>query len=312
MGKLPEGAGMKWEKMFGGPLDIKTEAEIKAHDWRYKTLDSDASNSVVIDLLHRLEGRSFSIAGENTGRWQKGWQENFEDFRRTDDLKALEPKYLRPAKVLRLDGQFIEPADPMFEANWYSVFRGWFAWRYLSGFDHIYEFGCGSGHNLVFLAQEFPGKHIHGYDWADASFRIIDRLRSHFPNIGGGRFDFFEPHTLQPFMPNSAVLTIGAMEQTGTRWRPFLEFVRRSQPAMCFHIEPMLEWYDPANLVDYTAIKIHEARGFWRGFANEVVPLGGHRTGFGSLLLEGYSQIQWSPNPTLTDRARIDALEGAP
>jgi hypothetical protein len=209
---------MKWENMFGGPLDAKTEAEIARYDWRYKTLDSDASNSVVIDLLHRLEGRSFSIAGENTGRWQKGWQENFEDFRRTDDLKALEPKYLRPAKVLRLDGQFIEPADPMFEANWYRVFRGWFARRYLSGFDHIYEFGCGSGHNLVFLAQEFPGKHIHGYDWAEASFRIIDRLRSHFPNIGGGRFDFFEPHTFRPFMPNSAVLTIGAEPGGGLSW----------------------------------------------------------------------------------------------
>ncbi len=100
------------------------------------------------------------------------------------------------------------------------------------------------------------------------------------------------------------------MEQTGARWRPFLDFLLRTKPAMCFHIEPIVEWYDPGDMVDWSAIKVHEARGFWKGFVNEVTPVRKHRTGFGSLLLEGYSQFQW--DPAAQPQAHADALEGAP
>lgn len=281
-------------KMLGGPLDAKTEAAIAGYDWHYEPVDGPTSNKIVLSLLKMVERREFSIAGENTERWQKGWSENLEEFRRTGDVKALEPKYLRPAKFLRLDGQFIQPVDPMFEANWYKVFRGWFARHYLADFDAIYEFGCGSGHNVAWLAREFPDKLIVGLDWAKASNEIVGSLDLH--NVWPGYFDFFNPPPGKwEWRPNSAVLTVGALEQTGLRWRPFLEFLRRTQPAMCFHIEPILEWYDSCSLVDYTAIKLHEARGFWRGFVDEIEPIWKHRTGFGSLMLEGYSQFCFRP-----------------
>jgi hypothetical protein len=282
-------------RMFGGPLDIKTLDELGGYDWRYEVVDEATSNKIVLDLLHAVENRSFSIVGENSERWQRGWSENLEEFQRTGDVRALEPKYLRPARYLRLDRRFIKPVDPTFEANWYKVFRGWFARRYLTGFDAIYEFGSGSGHNVAFLAQEFPEKMVMGFDWAGASVEILDALGDVFPGVHGARFDFFEPPLAYRWLPNTAVLTVGALEQTGARWRPFLDFLRRTQPAMCFHVEPVLEWYDPGNLVDHTAIKIHETRGFWRGFVNEVTPLWRHRTGFGSLMLEGYSQMAWCP-----------------
>jgi hypothetical protein len=68
-----------------------------------------------------------------------------------------------------------------------------------------------------------------------------------------------------------------------------------------------VDLYNPNSLVDYTAIKIHQARDFWRGFTTT----GMHRTGFGSLLLEGYSQLFWMPKGE-AQQARVDALEGAP
>jgi hypothetical protein len=224
-------------RMFGGPLDAKTERIISYYDFRYDIVDRATSNEIVLDLLKRIDKRDFSIAGQNTERWQKGWQENLLEFRRTKDIAALEPKYLRPSQYLRLDGQFIAPIDPMFERNWYRVFRGWFARRYLAPYDAIYEFGCGSGHNVAFLAQEFPDKTIIGLDWAAASRHITDELAEVFPNVMSVEsFDFFEPSPLG-FLPNSAVLTIGALEQTGTRWQPFIDFLRRTKPAACFHIE---------------------------------------------------------------------------
>lgn len=304
-----------FQTMFGGPLDLRTAQTIGGYDWRYRVVDGAESNRIVLGLLRRAEHRDFTIAGENIERWQKGWSENLEEFKRTGDVAALEPKYLRPSKYLRLNQQFIEPADPMFERNWYRIFRAWFARRYLAKFDCIYEFGCGSGHNVAWLAQEFPDKMIWGFDWASASVEILDALNAKGLNVYGAQFDFFSPPRAYGWAPNTAVLTVGALEQTGLRWRPFLDFLRRTQPAMCFHIEPILEWYDPENLIDHTAIKAHEARGFWRGFVDEIKTGRKHRTGFGSLLLEGYSQLIWepsAPDEATAERARIDALEGAP
>lgn len=296
--------------LFGGAIDTKTLDEAAIFDWRYRIVEGTERDKIIMGLLKRVEQRDFSIAGENIQRWEKGWSENLEAFRASGDVEALMPKYIRPAKYLRLRSEFVEPADPMFEANWQKVFRAWFARRYLAGFDCIYEFGCGSGHNVAWLAKEFPDTCIFGFDWAKASTEIIRELSHRFDNVlPPRRFDFFEP-TAVIFEPNSAVLTIGALEQTGLHWRPFLDFLLRTKPAACFHIEPILEWYDWDNLVDHTAIKIHEARGFWRGFVNEVPPIRKHRTRFGSLLLEGYSCLQWSP--AASEQARIDALEGAP
>lgn len=283
-----------FEAMFGGPLDDAAIAEIAQHDWRYEALRDEKRDEVILDLLRRLDVRSFSIAGQQTDRWETGWSRNLETYRKTGDLMALDPGYWRPASVLRIGGEFVRPVDPMFEVNWYKVFRGWFARKYLSQFDAIYEFGCGSGHNIAFLAQLFPDKKIYGYDWADSSVEIIRELRKRFPNVNGGKYDFFAP-VYWKYPQNSAVLTVGALEQTGTRWRPFLDALREGKPAKCFHIEPIYEWYNPDSLVDHTAIKIHEARGFMRGFVKEIQPVRQHRTGFGSLLLEGYGQLAWKP-----------------
>jgi hypothetical protein len=94
------------------------------------------------------------------------------------------------------------------------------------------------------------------------------------------------------------------MEQTGTNWQAFLEFLLRKKPSRVHHIEPIFEWYNPSQLVDYTALKAHEARNFWRGYPTRLLELEqtekvkihhSKRAHFGSLVLEGYSQLIWSP-----------------
>jgi hypothetical protein len=140
---------------------------------------------------------------------------------------------------------------------------------------------------------------------------IIDWLAAQGFNVEGRLFDFFAPERmLEPLKdnqvalpPNSAVLTIGALEQTGLQWGPFLTWLLKQNPALCVHIEPVLEWYGD-GLIDYTAIRAHKARNFWRGFpkALEFLKEQGRieiikqkRSYFGSLVLEGYSQIIWRP-----------------
>jgi hypothetical protein len=100
------------------------------------------------------------------------------------------------------------------------------------------------------------------------------------------------------------VLTVGALEQTGTEWGPFLDWLLAARPMRVVTIEPIVEWYDPDDPVDLAAIRFHTARNYWRGFpaklaaleeAGRVEVLARKRSYFGSLYIEGYSQLVWRP-----------------
>ena len=120
----------------------------------------------------------------------------------------------------------------------------------------------------------------------------------------GRRFDFFAPDHTLALAPNSVVLTIGALEQTGRNFEAFLDYLLRQSPGLCVHIEPIVEWYDPEQIVDDAAIRFHRARNYLDGFATRLEALARDgriqilkrkRSLFGSLFMEGYSQLIWRP-----------------
>jgi hypothetical protein len=169
---------------------------------------------------------------------------------------------------------------------------------YLDGHRMIWEFGCGSGHNLAWLKRKFPDTKVTGLDWSWSSVELARRI-----GVDARRFDFFNP-VIPDLGEHAAVLTIGALEQTGNRWKGFMMEMLQAKPGICVHLEPMREWYDRDNIVDASAIAVHAAKGFWTGFwdwlkakrrENKVEILEARRTGFGSLMVEGYNVIVWRP-----------------
>lgn len=265
----------------------------------HRVLEGDEEQAVINDVMARLY--TLNCAGTKD-RWEKGWRENLEAYKRSGDIADLRPKYIRPNQPVRLNGKFVMPEDPDIEAKWYQRFFADIADKWLAPHDEIWECGCGSGHNVATLARAFPSKRIVGADWAEASGKIIVELNKRYHNVWPSFLDFFNPSPEDA--EGAAILTVGALEQTGKNWRPFLEWVLHARPEICVHLEPVLEWYDPLNPVDRTAILAHKARGFWEGFyeelrrrqgMGEVDILHTERTGFGSLFCEGYSQIVWRP-----------------
>mgnify|MGYP003327929300 CR=1 FL=1 len=39
--------------------------------------------------------------------------------------------------------------------------------------NNLFEFGCGSAHNLVYASQIIPNVNLHGLDWSKNSIKII-------------------------------------------------------------------------------------------------------------------------------------------
>jgi SAM-dependent methyltransferase len=259
-------------------------------------------------VLQRIESPELTVAGEKgaRSRWDKGWRENLADFKRTHDLARLTPKYVRRGLPLRLDGEYVIPSDNDFELNWFGILRTWLFRKYLRDVDYVYEFGCGTGYNLALLAKMFPDKTFFGLDWSEPSTRIVETLSKEYGwDMHGIPFDLSAPDTSLEIKPNSAVITFTALEQMGNRYGGFLAFLMKKRPAICIHVEPIAEWYDQNSLHDYLAMMFHRRRRYLEGFAPDLVRLAGdrrlklvkmHRSHFGSLYTDSYSQVIWKPS----------------
>lgn len=297
-------------ELFGTTVDDlgdEVRSILDGGDWHYDYLDQDDRDTAIASLLQRVDQRQFSIAeNEDKSRWDRGWGENLSDLLDAQgDPQALVPKYIRAGLPMRLRGELVRPHAADFELRWFRAFTTWYFTRFLGPFDHVFEFGSGSGINIARLSELFPDKSLHGLDWSQPAVEIVEALRTlRGLKCQGHRFDFFYPDETLDIPANSAVLTIGAIEQIGTRWEAFLDFLLRRKPARVCHIEPIVEWYDASNIVDYTAIKAHHVRNFLEGYsvrlrelerAGVIRILRAKRAFVGSLAMEGYSQLIWEP-----------------
>ena len=279
----------------------------EAHDFAYEYLTPKDEEQILLDVLGRVDAHEFSLAGPaGKARWDKGWAENLERFKRTGgDLASLRPEYIRERPILRLNGRYIRAHDPEFEVHWYEVFQEWLFREFFAGAPTVYEFGCGSGVNLAKLATLYPDKRYVGLDWAQPSVDLVDAMGKKYGwRMEGRPFDFFWPDESLEIEEGSVVFTLGALEQTGRQWSAFLGYLLRFRPALVVNIESVVEWYDKPTLVDYAARRFHTARGYWEGFPARLHKLAEQgvveilkekRTGFGSLYIEGYNQIVWRP-----------------
>ena len=296
-------------RLFGTSVEKLPErcrTMIAEHDFRYQVLSGEERDRVLLDVLKRIDSGQFTTTAEGKSRWETGWAENLESFRKNGrDLSKLVPKYIRPNQPVRLFQNYVMPVDPNFELDWYKVFQHWLFTTYFKGARVVYEFGCGSGVNLAALAELYPENRYVGLDWATASVEIVNEMAGAYGwDMKGHLFDFFEPDESLEIEKGAIVLTVGALEQTGKNYEAFLQFLLRGSPALCVNIEPVVEWYDERDLVDYAAIRFHKARKYWEGFhcrlmeleqAGHVQILNTNRSYFGSLFLDGYSQTIWRP-----------------
>ncbi len=298
----------EFEDLFGeapGTLFQECQDLIENQDFRYEVLQGISREEVFLRVLNTLD-QDLEIAGRHRKqRWEDGWAENLKDFQNNGyDLAALVPKFVRLREIIRLRGEYIRPYSPQFESNFVKVLRHWLFRKWFHAVDHIYEFGCGTGHNLIDAAILFPGRPLCGLDWSQASQTILQLLNEHHGlNIIGRKFDMLEPDESFTLFPQSGVLTVGALEQLGGQFHGFLNYILSQRPRICVHVETLYELYDQTTLFDYVAAKYLEKRNYLRGFLEALKILEKeHRLQilrttrtFGSLYHDGYSLVIWEP-----------------
>lgn len=260
---------------------------------KYKSLSKKEEDAVIIRIIETLLDPSLPYSGKHRRQqWEKGWGENL----KSGDFT---PRYFGKHRVNRIKGKLVVGSTRKFEQNMLYSIVDELSWKYLADKKDIYEFGCGTGHNLSRMQKIAKKARMHGFDWTKSSNAIVRKL-----GFDAKQFDFFEPDFSIGLQPDSAVCTVAALEQVGTRFEQFLKYLIRNKPSIVVHIEPIPELLDETNLLDYLSIRYMKKRKYLEGYLDTlrimeknglIKILESRRSGIGSLFIDGYSIICWKP-----------------
>lgn len=245
---------------------------------------------------------NLKVSGPNRRNdWEAGWAENLNIV----DQSSLIPKYMSKFSIVRWDNKLVKTKSNNFEYNMLvliqmCVFNKWF-----KDAKSIYEFGCGTGHNLLRAHQVNKDAKLYGLDWAESSQKLLKKINDkNILSCSGHNFDFFNPNYDIDLDKNSLIYTFAALEQVGTNFNQFLDYVVTKKPILCVHIEPIVELMDPNNNLDKLCIDYCDKRNYLKGFLSAVQDLERKgqaeilevkRNTIGSFYIEGYSQLVWRP-----------------
>ncbi|MEW6272300.1 MAG: class I SAM-dependent methyltransferase [Thermodesulfobacteriota bacterium] len=307
--RLDRGAFARLLGVREDELPEECAARIDRADLRYTPLTGEALEEVVERVVSTLDSPLAPSGPARQPAWQAGWGDILRRFRASGgDLAELEPHYFRrPSRTMRLEGRYVRPHDARFEASFVDVMHAFVARRWLGDAAAVFEFGCGPGHNLVALARLLPGVPLVGLDWAPASQELLAEVASlaRLP-IAARRFDMFAPDQGLELPAGTAVVTIGAMEQLGDGYAPFLGFLLERRPQICVHLEPIHELYDLQLPFDAVAARYAERRRYLRGYLPCLERLARRgeiellcvRRHLGSELHDGWGSLVWRPRPS--------------
>jgi hypothetical protein len=273
----------------------------------YRKLTESERDEAIRKIVEFLLTDFVVFAGKHRyDQWEKGWGENLTEFKKTKNIAAIEPRYFGKYLINRFRQKFVMASHKKFEVGMLSILEYWIFDKYLRNFPTIYEFGCGTGHNLLRIREVNKGAVLWGLDWATSSQKLIrgmapvlkdEKLKAH-------HFDYFHPDKNFKLDPKGAIFTFASLEQTGKKYKKFVDYILKNKPALCVHIEPTGETLDPNHLLDYLSIKYFQKRKYLDGFIahlkalekkKKVKVIKVQRSYIGSFYIDGYSIIVWKP-----------------
>jgi len=274
---------------------------------QYARFDAEERAQLVRSIHKKIEHKEFSMAGaEGKPRWETGWKENLERYVSEEHrTEALLPRYIRPHQPIRIYQDYAKTNNGDFEWQFAKIYKHWLFKKYFSTVKNIYEFGCGSAINLALLSDILPDKKFFGADWVQPSVDTVNLFaQKNQKDMSGTLFDMFEPDESFTILPESGILLFSALEQLGSNYTQFIDYVIRQKPDIVVVADTFDELYDPAVEADKCAIAFSEARNYLKHFftylreleqQGKVKIIKIHRIPFGSLYIEGYSHIIWKP-----------------
>jgi len=237
--------------------------KIKFYDLSIKERDL-----VIIKMLDRIKHDSQIIASRGRKKkWQDGWKENLDLFKKKSNNKSLLPKFYtsRENKYFRLAGEIVRAKDTDFEVKMINIHRNWYFRKYFAKEEikNIYEFGAGTGHNLIELSKIFPNKNLYGSDFVYSAVNLLKIVAEKYNlNLKSFLFDMKSPNQNKKLIKNSAVYTSGSLEQLSGKIEKFINYILKQEPKIVIHCEPAENFYNKDKLIDYLGFTFQNKRKY--------------------------------------------------
>lgn len=275
-------------------------------NWNYEEARPEWIENFIIETRHLIETKfSQRSTAENQQVFEAGWGENLKLCREQGvSAASLRPLYARPWKQVRYANTVVLPENPHVFEDLVHVSAALSFRRYFAEVESVYEFGCGTARFLYLLGTLMPEKALWGADWTPSTLEIIDLIARSGRNIQGHLFDMLQPDLAFSIDKGAGVYTVGALEQLGNRFGPFLDYLLSQNPAIVVHHEPILEFYDEKAPLDRLAMDYHLKRGYLNGYLTalrrletegKIRILQALRPGYGDGYNETASLVVWKP-----------------
>ena len=234
-----------------------------------RELTWDELSKLVNEAFLKIENAKRDPSGPSKlEKWNFGWGENLKALEDGINIpEALKPGYYRPNNIIRFGKKWFYSEDEGIEYKIFEILRLYLFQKYLKEFDSIYEFGCGSVHNLFSWSKIDPDIKYFGFDWADPVLKIGEIL-SRISKIKTFKYDFYKPNPIGENVnvsSNSCAVTVGSMEQMGKNYQNFINILLDTNFKMVIHVEPIIEFLDDQILTDYLAKSFMINRNYLNG-----------------------------------------------
>jgi len=115
----------------------------------FKALSQPERDEAILKVLKALNSELVTVGAHRAGDWEKGWGENFENYKQSKNLNDVIPKYFNKIPMVRWKQEWVQPISPTLEYDLLGLILEYITDTYLLDKKTIYEFGCGTGHNLL-------------------------------------------------------------------------------------------------------------------------------------------------------------------
>jgi hypothetical protein len=295
-----------FNEILGFEISKYNSDRINNYNLLYEDLTLHEKEKYFIHVLEVLTSEIVKSGSHRIDDWEKGWGENLELFKNTHNIDSLIPKYHGKNRYVRWMGDIVNPLTENFDYKIHICFIDSILDRYISSdICNIYEFGCGPGYHLLRLRDRRPDLSLHGLDWAVASQNLISEINKNLNSrIIPYNFNFFNPDYNIKIKENSLIYSIAALEQIGSNFMPFIDYVLQNKPRLCIHMEPIEELLNKEKFIDQLSIKYFHKRNYLNGYLpcleklqsqGKVEIIDKRRIYSGSYFIEGHSLIAWRP-----------------
>jgi len=295
-----------FEKILNFKFSENAKTNIDSYNISLTELDEKELSESVTFIENLLSQPNIIKAGSHRiNDWNHGWNENNLEFEKTKDVSSLIPKYFAKYRFVRFDNKMYKTDNEKSELNMLRVLQHYVYEKYCknNGFNNFYEFGCGTGHNLLALSEMNKSGNFYGFDWSSSPAGIFKNIRENInKNFYFDVFDFTQPNYDVNLKKNSVIFTFAALEQIGDKHERFIDFLIDKKPELCIHLEPINELLNEEDALQNLSIRYINKRNYLSNFytkldslskSGKIEILDAKRTTFGSYLIEGYSLVIW-------------------